>query len=272
MQATTAAPPRSLLRRAIPLGITAIVMTGITAAVMWNIRPSTVPPIIHFPIALPERQQFALRSQVLAVSPDGSQIVYVAGGGQLYLRSMTDMNARPIPGTNLDVMSPVFSPDGQWIVFFSFQDSTLKKIAMTGGAPLTICKSDPPFGLTWDRDWIVFADQGSKGILRVSSNGGEPEVLAAVQAGEVFATPQMLNDGSDLLFTVATGQGSDRWDLAQIVVQSVGSSERKVILRGGSEGQYVPHRSFGLYGGQDAARVALRYQGVGASRQRGPDR
>ena len=76
------------------------------------------------------------RSQVLAVSPDGSQIVYVAGGGQLYLRSMTDMNARPIPGTNLDVMSPVFSPDGKWIVFFSFRDSTLKKIAMTGGAPV----------------------------------------------------------------------------------------------------------------------------------------
>ena len=152
---------------------------------------------------------------------------------------MTDMNARPIPGTNLDVMSPVFSPDGQWIVFFSFRDSTLKKIAMTGGAPLPICKSDPPFGLTWDRDWIVFADQGTKGILRVSSNGGEPEVLAPVQAGEVFAAPQMLNEGSDLLFTVATGQGSDRWDLAQIVVQSVGSSERKVILRGGSEGQDV---------------------------------
>ena len=208
VQATITAPPRSLWRRAIPLAVTAIVMTGMTAAVMWNIRPSTVPPIIRFPIVLPERQQFALRSQVLAVSPDGSQIVYVAGGGQLYLRSMTDMNARPIPGTNLDVMSPVFSPDGQWIVFFSFRDSTLKKIAVTGGTPLTICKSDPPFGLTWDRDWIVFADQGAKGILRVSSNGGEPEVLAPVQAGEVFAAPQMLNDGSDLLFTVATGQGS----------------------------------------------------------------
>jgi serine/threonine-protein kinase len=239
VQATIIAPPRSLLRRALPLGFTAIVMTGMTAAVMWSMRPSTVPSIVRFPIALPERQQFANRSQVLAVSADGSQIVYVAGGGQLYLRSMADMNARPIPGTNLDVMSPIFSPDGQWIVFFSFQDSTLKKIAVTGGAPLTICKSDPPFGLTWERDWIVFADQGTKGILRVSSNGGEPEVLAAVQAGEVFAAPQMLNDGSDLLFTVATGQGNDRWDRAQIVVQSVGSSKRKVIFSGGSEGKYV---------------------------------
>ncbi len=91
VQATTAAPPRASWRRAIPLAVTAIVVTGITAAVMWNMRPSTVPPIVRFPIVLPERQQFAVRSQILAVSPDGSQIVYVAGGGQLYLRSMADM-------------------------------------------------------------------------------------------------------------------------------------------------------------------------------------
>ena len=150
---------------------------------------------------------------------------------------MTDMEARPIPGTNLDVMSPFFSPDGQSIGFYSFQDSTLKKVAVTGGLPVTICQTDlPPFGPTWDRDWIVFADQGAEGILRVSPNGGVPEVLVAVQAGEVFAAPQMLNDGGDLLFTVTTGQATDRWDRAHIVAQSAGSKERRVILQGGSEG------------------------------------
>ena len=160
-------------------------------------RPSTPAPVVRFPIALPEGLLFARRSLVLAVSPDGSQIAYVAGAGQLYLRSMTDMEARPIPGTNLDVMSPFFSPDGQSIGFYSFKDSTLKKVAVTGGLPVTICQSDlPPYGITWDRDWIVFADQGAKGILRVSANGGLPEVLVPVQSGEVFAAPQMLNDGA----------------------------------------------------------------------------
>src|SRR5262249_23555170 len=129
VQTTIAAPPRGLWRRAIPLGVAAIVMTGMTAAVMWNTRPRTVAPIVRFPIALPERQQFASRSRVLAVSPDGSRIAYVAGGGQLFLRSLADMDASPIPGTDLDVMGPFFSPDGQWIGFFSFHDRTLKKIA-----------------------------------------------------------------------------------------------------------------------------------------------
>jgi eukaryotic-like serine/threonine-protein kinase len=240
VQTTIVAPARGSWRRAIPVGLIAILMTGMTAAVMWYMRPQTVAPIIRFPIALPERQQFALRSQVLAVSPDGSRIAYVGAGGQLFLRSLADMDARPIPGTDLDVMSPFFSPDGQWIGFFSFRDRTLKKIAITGGAPVLICPSDPPYGVTWDRDWIVFADQGAKGVLRVSPNGGEPEVLAAVKAGEVFAAPQMLNDGRAYLFTVAPVAAVDRWDRGEIVVQSVGSSERTVIMRGGSEGRYVP--------------------------------
>jgi serine/threonine-protein kinase len=240
VQMTMVAPPRGSWRRAIPLGLAAIVLTGTTAAIMWNMRPQTVAPIVRFSIVLPERQQFAQRSKVFAVSPDGSRIAYVAAGGQLFLRSLDDMKARPIPGTDLDAFGPFFSPDGQWIGFFSFQDRTLKKVAISGGPPVTICPSDPPFGVTWDGDWIVFADQGAKGVLRVSPNGGEPEVVAAVKAGEVFAAPQMINDGRALLFTIAPALAVDRWDRGEIVVQSVGSSERTVILRGGSEARYVP--------------------------------
>ncbi|HXG89162.1 MAG TPA: protein kinase [Vicinamibacterales bacterium] len=225
---------------AISVAITAVVVAGVTAAVLWNVRPASVKPIVRFQMVLPEHQEFAQRSHVLAVSPDGERVVYVGGEGQLYLRAMADMDAHPIAGTGLNVMSPFFSPDGQWIGFYSFQDSTLKKIAVTGGAALTICKSDPPYGVVWEGDWIVFADQGTKGLLRVSPNGGEPEVLAAVGPGEVFAAPQMLDNGRSVLFTVASAEGADRWDSAQIVVQRIGSPERTVILRGGSEGHYVP--------------------------------
>src|SRR5262249_47482076 len=101
-------------------------------------------------------------------------------------------------------------------------------------------KADPPYGVTWDGDWIVFADQGAKGILRVSPNGGEPQVLVPVGPGEVFGGPQMLDQGRAVLFTVASRQrGVDRWDQGQIVVQPVGSTERTVVLRGGSQGRYV---------------------------------
>ena len=53
----------------------------------------------RFALALGEGQQFtADNNQSLAVSPDGTQLVYVANN-QLYLRSMSDLEARPIPGT-----------------------------------------------------------------------------------------------------------------------------------------------------------------------------
>jgi L-alanine-DL-glutamate epimerase-like enolase superfamily enzyme len=40
------------------------------------------------------------------------------------------------------VLSAVFSPDGTSIAFWSSVDQTIKKIAVTGGAPITICTAD----------------------------------------------------------------------------------------------------------------------------------
>ena len=238
-------------KRVVPAAVTAIVTAAVATLLAWNVWRAPAPPVVRFPIVLPHAQEFAGRSQVVAVSPDGMRVAYAVGSAessdeprqptQLYLRSLAESDAHPIAGSNLDVMSPLFSPDGQWIAFYSFQDSTLKKIALSGGTAVTICKADPPYGVTWDGEWIVFADQGAKGILRVSPNGGEPEVLVPVKPGEVFAAPQMLNNGRTILFTVASPRaGADRWDRAQIVLQGVGSTERRVILSGGSEGHYAP--------------------------------
>ena len=42
-----------------------------------------------------------------------------------------------------------------------------------------------------------------------------------------------------MLFTLARGAGADRWDTAEIVVQSLDSAERKVVWRGGADARYV---------------------------------
>ena len=134
----------------------------------------------------------------------------------------------------------MFSPDGQSIAFFSQVDRAVKKIAVSGGAAVTICPADQPFlGMTWDAGGIVFG-QASKGIMRVSANGGQPEVLVSVKDGEVMYGPQVLPGGEWLLFTLATAATADGWDKAQIVVQSLKSSERKTLVSGGSDGRYLP--------------------------------
>ena len=118
-------------------------------------------------MTLPEGQQFTNAGrQVIAISPDGTQIVYVANQ-RLYLRPTSEMEARPISGTEGEggVLNPAFSPDGRFLVFWSAADQSLKRIAVTGGAAVTVCPAERPFGVGWDRDVIVFG-QGSKGILQ----------------------------------------------------------------------------------------------------------
>src|SRR5262249_51065731 len=76
--------------------------------------------------------------------------------------------------------------------------------------------------------------------LRVSADGGEPEVIAAAKPGEILASPQLINDGKALLFTLASDSGPDRWDKAQVVLQSLDSGKRKVVWSGGSDATVIP--------------------------------
>ena len=76
--------------------------------------------------------------------------------------------------------------------------------------------------------------------MRVSANGGTPEVLVRVKDGEQAHGPQILPGGETVLFTLATGTAAERWDKAQIVTQSLRSGERKTLVDGGSDARYVP--------------------------------
>ncbi len=240
-----AANRRPLWKRAIPVLIAALIAGTIGSIGAWNLKPPAPGTVTRFPLLLPEGQSLFASGgrQALAVSPDGTALVYTTNSN-LFLRSLSEMEARPllsdseVPG----ISSPFFSPDGQWVGFWSGQDSALKKIAATGGAALTISKADNPSGVSWDGDQIVFG-QGNKGIMRVSANGGDPEVLAKVQPLEVADGPQILDGGKALLFSLTTagaGEGTNRWDKAQIVVQSLSSGERKVVIKGGSAARYLP--------------------------------
>jgi Tol biopolymer transport system component len=227
-----------------------VATAGIAA---WSFRSSTPRlTVTRFPLALGQGQQFTNAGrQMIAISPDGTQLVYVANQS-LYLRSMSETEARPIVGVEVTPgggANPVFSPDGQSIAFHSGVDQTLKKIAVNGGTAVTICPADALYGMSWGTDGIVFG-QSSTGIMRVSANGGRPERLVSVKADESAHGPQMLPGGQAVLFTLATGTSPDRWDKAHVVVQTLRSGERKTLIEGGSDARYVStgHLVYGLGG------------------------
>jgi serine/threonine-protein kinase len=233
---------RPLWKRAIPVVAALVLGAAITAAAVWMLRPAAVLPVTRFPVALAEGQQFSNGARiVVALSPDGSQLVYAANN-RLFLRAMAELEARVIPGSEVwgAAANPVFSPDGRSLVFWAATDLTLKKIAVTGGASVTLCPLEvPPFGMSWGEDGIVFGER-NRGVFKVSENGGKPELLAKVEAGELAGSPQILPGGEVLLYTISTGQGVELWDKGQIFVQSLKpGSARTAIIQDGADGRYV---------------------------------
>jgi len=241
--AALAAAPFPRANRVRLLGLAAIAGVAVVAAATWLMvtRPATPLPVTRFINTLPEGRSLTLPTprHIVALSADGSQMVYAAND-RLYLQAMAELDAEPIRGSEFPqgVSEPVFSLDGQSIAFWSEADQTIRTINVAGGPSVIICRAENPYGLSWANDALVFG-AGRMGIMRVSVNGSPPELLAGVEGDELAHGPQLLPDGRHLLFTIATGAGTDRWEKARVVVQTLPTGERKTILENARDARYL---------------------------------
>jgi serine/threonine protein kinase len=261
--------PRPLWKRAIPVLVAAILSAAIGGVIALNFKPSAPPSVSRFTVVLDEGQIFTNSGRpVVAISPDGTQMVYVANR-RLYLRPMGQLEAKAIPGSDepRGVTSPVFSPDGRSIAFFDNAELVLKRIAVTGGAAVTICQARNPWGMSWDSTGIIYGE-GSQGILRVSPNGGNPEVLATVKNGEVAAHPQMLPGAGRNVHThdgrKRLGPGADCRANAKIGRAQNCDSRRK-------RRQVSADRASRVFLWRHAARRAVRSAAAGGYQRRRSD-
>jgi len=126
---------RPLWRRAVPIAVAAILAGLIATVAVWIFRPSPSGRPARFSIVLPDSQRFTTRGlQFIAISTDGANIVYVAND-QLYLRSLGDMEARPIPGTKKTPRRPSFLPMAIGSVFMRARIASSKKSPSRAGRP-----------------------------------------------------------------------------------------------------------------------------------------
>jgi serine/threonine protein kinase/Tol biopolymer transport system component len=211
----------------------------------WRRAATITPPsLVRLSAELGADVSLSFRSgDATALSPDGTVIAFVAekngdGTALLYVRRLDQLQATALSGTD-DAMSPFFSPDGEWIAFFA--GGKLKKVAVTGGATVTVGDAPSGRGGAWGEDGtIVFAPGANPGqrLMRVPSAGGTPEPTATLADAEVSQRwPQVLPDGRGVLFT--SSSVNTAYNDASIVVQSP-SGARTLVQRGGYHGRYLP--------------------------------
>ena len=241
-------PTASVLARVAPWVVAAVAVVAAAAAIWRGSSPDPSMPPVRTSIMLPADQQLVGRPMPsFAISPDGESLVYVAsvsdGNGdhiaiherQIFVRRMGEFAAEPIPGTE-GADSPFFSPDGQWIGFFS-SDNKIKKVALSGGAVIELCEvAGSTAGASWGQDgWIVFATRlTNSGLLRVSEEGGEISMLTEldIERGEIeHRWPHHLPDGRGVLYSVETPEG------AELNVLSP-EGERRTLFRTPGRGVY----------------------------------
>jgi len=258
------APSRRRIGAVVALAVVALVV-GVLMGRSWLPSPNAVlvQGLTRFTLELfpdqrlsgglaMEEADFALQrpvGQSFAWSPDGRLLIYVASDGEntrLYRHSMDQEQATPIPGT--EGGSNLFlAPDGRSVGFFI--GGELKRVSIDGGEVRTISTTGPtiaPFGASWTAEDTILVsagdnvDQavllGQSAIYEVSANGGPLSRLTTVESTQRLLHPELLPGGRALLYNQRAGLRPSEWD---IVVESLDSSQRHVVVEGGSDPRYV---------------------------------
>ena len=239
----TPAPP---LWRALPVAAAIVVTAGATAGIFLATRPAPpIPLVSRFVVPYGAEQVRTVTSRpALAISPDGTLVAYSANR-EIFVRPLADVGARILSrGSSANLaatpFSLVFSPNSRSIAYWEQGDEKIKRLELSGGAPVPISAAGAPQGITWHGDHLYFTRPGN--VMRVLASGGEPEVVATVKADETTTAPHVLPDGR-LLFSIAPpGDAStDRWVGARLVAQHPGNdASRTVLVEGGSDPRYLP--------------------------------
>ena len=242
------APPTALTRQSratrVLAAATAVLAVGLLACLVWLLKDVPAPDrrLTMFDVQPPAGVTLNLaRRPAVAVSPDGSVLAVIAlenGVSHLYVRRRDQADLRQLPGTD-DATNPAFSRDGKWVSFYA--GGALRKVPLDG-APVTVAPVSDLRGSSWADDGsIIYTPGPTTGLLRVASDGGTPQAVTTLAAGErSHRWPQALPGGKAAIFTVGTVASPDRYDDAAIGLVILATGERRVVLQGASMARFVP--------------------------------
>ena len=242
-----------------------VAFAAIVAMVVIGIRGHAQPgpaAAVVFTISPPAGTTFSTTGGLLAVSPNGRNVAFLAMSGdgisRLWLRPLDSAVERALVGTE-GASQPFWSADSGFLAFYG--GGKLKKIEITSGLIQTIC--DPPSGSvplagTWSSNNDLLFGVSLQGIWRVSAAGGTPvQIVRDTRQGDASGWPSFLPDGRHFLYSISSSDP----ERAGIYVASLDSNERVRLQATHSSAQYSS--SGHLVFVKDGALVAQVFDGAG---------
>ncbi|BCS32379.1 hypothetical protein TBR22_A15890 [Luteitalea sp. TBR-22] len=243
--------PAPAWRRGLPWVVAATSVAALITSVVlwtpWRAAPAPTPRRLLTSIGV-DASLVTDRGAGAVLSPDGTTLAFTArqdGQARLFIRRLDQLQATPLSGTD-GATYPFFSPNGQWIGFFT--RGHLKKVSLAGGAAITLCDAPSGRGGSWTADdTIVFGPSGGEKVqlLRVPAAGGTPTVFGTLGEGATTQRwPQVLPGGAAVLYTEHSATSA--FDGANLVVAPVPADAAakagpaKIVVQRAYYGRYVP--------------------------------
>jgi serine/threonine protein kinase len=172
-----------------------------------------------------------------AISPDGRQVLFVASGNgapQIWVRSLAETTARPLPGTE-GAVYPFWSPDARAIAFFA--EGKLRRLDIGATRSIALADVVGMRGGAWGADGTILFAGGTVGpLFRLPASGGDPVPVGTLAEGQSnHRFPAFLPDGRRFLyFAIGTPETQG------IHLGSLDSPEVARLTPGASAGSYLP--------------------------------
>jgi serine/threonine-protein kinase len=241
--AATVEPAASLRRTPWPLlaaaGAAALAVGLLAGRALLAPRAEPAPPL-RVELAFPTGQMLheADGHPAVALSADGRRIALAVAADDdlarsgIVWRDFGRLEWQRLEGSE-KARAPFFSPDGEWLGFFT--DTDLVKVPLGGGRPIRLAGADfRSRGAVWGRDGFIYFTQGTNHpIERIADSGGAIEAVTRLDADREERThrwPELTPDGSTLLFTSDTAASPTFYDDARIEAVRLATGERHVVV------------------------------------------
>jgi serine/threonine-protein kinase len=219
---------------AVPAALATLGLLAGAAAIYYRAGPEPLRPLTRLDLEIDgEDSPRGERGTSAILSPDGRRLVYVAHS-RLFVRRLDQATSTELAGTER-AQTPFFSPDGQWVAFFS--TNRLKKISLESGQVIDMGRDSLGDGGSWNEDGSIVAATDVR-LSRIAAGSGVRTPLTELAPGEIaHRWPQILPGGKAVLFSAYRSMTG--LDGATIEVESLQDGRRKTLVRGGTFGRYL---------------------------------